>query len=112
MIAAENWINSIALALVALSCFLHLNANVDRHSPEAEAWGFILTGSGAFALCIHYGMRIFWPATKTDLSHFAVAMHIGMAMIALWLVAGKIRAWLSSVPGLECTERRRHRVES
>lgn len=106
MMAAENWINTIALVLVFVSCFLHLNANVDRHSSEVEAWGFILTGAGAFALCIHFGARIFWPDTKTDLSHFATLMHVGMALIALWLVAGKLRAYLASFPGLRWTDRR------
>lgn len=112
MILVENWAQTLALAFVALACFLHLNDNVDRHSAEVEAWGFILTGAGAFALSIHFGLRIFWPATKTDLSQFGLVMHVGMALIALWLVAGRIRAWLASVPGLEWTDRRRSRVES
>lgn len=108
MIALENWINTIALVLVFVSCFLHLNANVDRHSSEVEAWGFILTGAGAFGTAC----AIWSPRLDVLFVGYDTLMHIGMALIAIWLVAGKIRAWLASVPGMEWTERRRTRVES
>ena len=106
MMAAENIVNTLALALVCLSCFMHLNANVDRHSSEVEAWGFILTGAGAFGMAC----AIWWTRMDVLFVGYDTIMHVGMALIAIWLVAGKIRAWLAHIPGLEWTERRQSRA--
>lgn len=106
MAIVENWVNTIALACVVLSCFLHLNANVDRHSSEVEAWGFILTGAGAFGTAC----SIWWPRLEVLFVGYDTLMHAGMALIALWLVAGKLREWMATIPGLEFTDRRRSRA--
>lgn len=98
----ENLINTITLGLVMLACALHLASNVDHGSAECERWGFILTGAGAFGTVV----TIWWPRFEQFAIGYDTFMHLGMAMIACWLMQGKIRAFLVA-SGFEWVERRR-----
>lgn len=101
MITPGNVISTAALAIVVIACAVHLMANVDRHSTHCERWGFVLTGAGAF------GEAVYTWTTKIEPWNFGLTMHIGMALIALSLVRGHMRAWMARTPGLRWTERRR-----
>lgn len=96
--------NTLCLAVVVVSCFLHLAGNVDKNSPHCERFGFIFTGAGAVGLAIYP-----WSPTIENFP-FDTLMHAGMALIAASLVQGKVRAFLASIPGLHWTDRRRSRA--
>ena len=97
MMSIENWVNTFALAAVILGCVFHLNAHVDRSSTECEAWGFILTPAGAFGTLV----TIWWPRFEIPYLGYDTIMHCGMALIAGWLINGKVRAWIGTFPGLD-----------
>lgn len=101
-----TYVSSVALAIVISGCVLHLSANVDRHSPGCERWGFILTGAGAFGKVVY----LWWP--KIESFPFPTLMHVGMALIALALLRGHLRGWLSRLNGFHWAERRQHEINS
>ena len=101
----ENIINTATLLVVFVACALHIAGNITHASAECERWGFILTGAGSFGTAC----AIWWPRMDVLFVGYDTIMHIGMALIAIWLVAGETRAWLASVPGMEWTERRQSR---
>lgn len=101
----ENLINTAALLAVFFACALHLASNVTHRSTECERYGFTLTGAGAFGTVV----TLWWPRFEYFPIGYDTCMHIGMALIAGWLVQGHIRAFVASVPGFGWTDRRRAR---
>lgn len=98
----ENIVNTIALATVFIACALHAAGNITHASAECERWGFVLTGAGAFGTVA----TIWWPRWEWQQFGWDSVMHVGMALIALWLVSGKVRGWLVAC-GLVWVDRRR-----
>jgi hypothetical protein len=104
MNTAELYVNTAALAFVALACFLHMAHNVDKHSSNFERLGFAFCGGGALGLAL----LPWWKEWENF--PFDTMMHGGMALIALGLVSGHLRAILASIPGLQFADRRRSRA--
>lgn len=100
MTHAANVASTIFLSIVVIACVLHLWANFDKHSPEVERWGFTLIAAGAFGSAVY-------PWTPA-IEQFPIdlVMHMGMALIALGLVRGRIRGWLIHVVGWQKFDRR------
>ncbi len=100
MIDAENLISTICLIVVFIACVIHLTTNINWHSNECERWGFVLTGAGAIGRAVY-----FW-STRFEEFPFPALMHLGMALIALSLIYGRVRGWVAQLPGMRWTERR------
>lgn len=98
----ENILNTATLLVVFVACALHIAGNITHASAECERWGFILTGAGSFGTVI----TIWWPRWEWQQFSWETTMHLGMAMIACWLVSGKIRAFMVA-SGFHWAERRR-----
>lgn len=94
------YLDTIMLLVVTVACVLHLATNVDARSAHCERFGFTFTGAGAFGTAVY----IWWP--KIEQFPFEPMMHLGMALIAGWLVQGKLRHWLAAT-GFHWAERRR-----
>lgn len=92
--------STIALAIVIVGCVLHLNAHVDPATAHCVRWGFILTPAGAFGIVVY----MWWPTIEGF--PFDLVMHIGMALIAVSIVRGRIREMLIS-HGMRALDRRR-----
>ena len=101
----ENLINTAALLAVFFACALHLASNVTHRSTECERYGFTLTGAGAFGTVV----TLWWPRFEYFPVGYDTCMHLGMALIAGWLVQGHVRAFVASVPGFGWADRRRAR---
>lgn len=101
----ENLINTATLLAVFCACAIHLASNVSHGSSECERYGFTLTAAGAFGQVV----AIWWPRFEYFPIGYDTFMHIGMALIAGWIVQGHIRALVASVPGLGWTDRRKTR---
>lgn len=97
---ADDLASTIALAIVCIACVMHLASNVTAASPECERWGFTLTGAGAFGVAVY----MWWPTIEGF--PFPLLMHIGMALIALSIIRGRVREWLIS-HGAKALDRRR-----
>ncbi len=91
----------VALAIVCIACVVHLASNVDHRSTHCERWGFVLCGAGAF------GEAAYLWTSHIEPWDFGLTMHVGMALIALNLISGRVRAIIASMPGMRWTDRRR-----
>lgn len=101
MMNPANLAHTIALAIVVIACVVHLTTNVDKTSTHCERWGFVLTGAGAFGDAVYRWTSIIEPWD------FELTLHVGMALIALSLVHGDLRGWLSRVRGFRWMDRRK-----
>lgn len=102
-ILLENLTNTITLAVVIAGCVFHLATKVDYRSPECERWGFTLTAAGAFGVTI----TLWWPRFEQFIIGYDTFMHVGMALIAAWLVQGEIRSLIGTWPLMRWCDRRR-----
>ena len=98
--------NSIVLLIVCVGSVSHLAENFNKHSPEAPRYGFILTGAGAFGEVVY----LWWP--KLESFPFDLLMHVGMALVAISLLRGRLLDWLSHLPSFGWTERRKHETHN
>lgn len=99
----ENILSTMCLAIVAMACVMHLAENFDKHSPHTERAGFVLIGAGALGEAVY----IWWP--KIESFPFGLVMQIGMALIAVALVRGRLRCWLAQMPSMQWADRRMRR---
>ena len=102
----ENILSTLCLAVVALACVMHLAENFDKHSPHIERIGFTLIGAGAMGQAVY----IWWP--KIESFPFELVMQIGMALIAVALVRGRLRCWFAQMPCAGWADRRRREINS
>ncbi|MCA3000318.1 MAG: hypothetical protein ING75_17150 [Rhodocyclaceae bacterium] len=102
----ENIINTIALLVLCLAVLLYINQHMDRHTAGCERWGFVLTAAGAFGHACAY----WWPWDGGD--EVETIMHIGLALVAIAMVRGDLRAMIARAQSWDGIDRRGERRES
>jgi hypothetical protein len=85
----EHIINTVSLLIVCGAMLLYINDRMDKHTDGCERWGFILTAAGAFGHAASY----WWPWGGSN--EVETILHIGLALTAIAMVRGDLRALLN-----------------
>ncbi|MFN8696304.1 MAG: hypothetical protein ACK50D_13265 [Burkholderiales bacterium] len=97
----ESIVNTICLLVLCACCTLYIN-NMSVTTPGCERWGFVLTAAGAFGHALGY----WWPWGGAN--EVETILHIGIALIAVALMRGELRALLMRAAAWDgITDRRR-----
>lgn len=83
---AWPWVSTITLTVVWIACLMHIR-QMGWHTSHCERFGFVFTAAGSFFLAYYP----WWP--KIESFPAAQLQHTGMALIALSLIRGQIRAF-------------------
>lgn len=102
----EQIINTIALLVLSVAVLIYINEHIDRHTAGCERWGFILTAAGAFGHACDY----WWPWDGGD--EVEIILHIGLALVAVAMVRGDLRAMIARAKAWDGIDRRGERRES
>lgn len=81
--------NTALLAVVAICGLLHVNRSMSRHTAGCERFGFVLLVAGAIGLAL----KPWWP--WGGLHGVQTIFYLGLALVAISLVRGELRALFS-----------------
>lgn len=95
----ENVANTAFLSIVILACVCHYNG-MTAATPECERWGFLLVGTGSLASAL----SIWWPIWNDFYPD--TMQNLGMALLALGMMRGKLHALIARIRGWDGQERR------
>lgn len=102
----EQIINTAALLTLCFCVLIYINTHIDRRSAGCERWGFILTAAGAFGRACAY----WWPWSGGN--EVETIMHFGLALVAIAMVRGDLRAMIARAQAWDGIDRRGERRES
>jgi len=95
----ESIANTACLSIVIVACVCHYNG-MHRGTPECERWGFLLVGTGSFG----GALSIWWPVWNDFYPE--VMQNLGMCLLALGMMRGKLHALIARIRGWDGNERR------
>jgi hypothetical protein len=99
----EQILNSAALVTVCMCMLLYINKHMDRHTAGCERWGFVLTAAGALGHACAY----WWPWGGGN--EVEIILHIGLALVAVAMVRGDLRAMIARAQAWDGKDRRGNR---
>jgi hypothetical protein len=96
----EQIVNTVALGALCLCILLYINQHMDRHTAGCERWGFVLTAAGSAGHALAY----WWPWGGGD--EVEIILHIGLALVAVAMVRGDLRAMIARAKAWDGKNRR------